>query len=168
MNNITLPSFMYRGTIGKKEEKLFADWQEKLDFVCEYVSARREGRFEATNRLLLSLFYPIDKIYGRRQVESKYRKLTNSKLNMDGLWPLMDVSFFADVKCNGCGLCMRICPVRNIKMINNAPQWQHHCERCMACLQWCSKEAIQFDQDSVGRKRYHNPYVQLPNMLQST
>jgi ferredoxin/flavodoxin len=165
MNNITIPSFMYSGSVGKNEQELFANWRKKLDFICEYISARKEGKFEVTNRLLVSLLYPLDKYYGRWRVESKYNKLTNSNLKMDGLRPLMDVSFHSDEKCDGCGICSRICPVNNIKMVDDAPSWQHHCERCLACLQWCPKEAIQFEKDSIGRKRYHHPDVKLSDML---
>ena len=165
MNNITIP-FMYSGKVGDKEEKLFADWRREVNFICEYVSARKEGRFEVSNKLLVSFFYPIDKIFARWRIESKYNKLTNSNLNKDELWPMMDVSFHFDEKCDGCGICSRICPVNNIKMVDNKPSWQHHCERCMACLQWCPKEAIEFGKESVGRKRYHHPDVKLSDMLQ--
>jgi ferredoxin len=168
MNNITIPSFMYSGAVGDKEQNLFANWQEKSVFIYEYVSARKEGKFEATNRLLVSLLYPIDKIFARWRIESKYNKLTNSNLNKDELWPMMDVSLHSDEKCDGCGICSRICPVNNIRMVDKAPSWQHRCERCMACLQWCPKEAIEFDKDSIGRKRYHHPDVELSDMLQGT
>jgi ferredoxin/flavodoxin len=165
MNNITIPGFMYSGAVGDKEQKLFTDWRKKLAFICEYVSARKEGRFEASNRLLVSMFYPIDKYYGRWRIERRYNKFLNSHLTMDEIRPLMDVSFHTDDKCDGCGLCSRICPVNNIKMVDGAPSWQHHCERCMACLQWCPKEAIEFDKDSIGRKRYHHPDVKISDML---
>ena len=165
MNNITIP-FMYNGTVRDKEQKLFADWRRKVNFICEYVRTRQEGKFEASNILLVSLFYSIDKIFARWRIESKYNKLTNSNLKKDDLWPLMDVSFYSDEKCDGCGVCSRICPVRNIKMVESAPSWQHHCERCLACLQWCPKEAIEFDKDSLGRKRYHHPNVEISDMIQ--
>ena len=164
MNNITIP-FMYSGTVGDKEQKLFAHWRKESGVIYEYINVRKEGKFEATSKLLISLFYPIDKIFARWRIESKYNKLTNSNLNKDDLWPMMDVSFHSDEKCNGCGICSRICPVKNIKMVDGTPSWQHHCERCMACLQWCPKEAIQFDKDSIGRKRYHHPDVDLSDMI---
>jgi len=165
MNNITIPGFMYNGAIGDKEQRLFQEWQKKLDFICEYVGARKEGRFEASSRLLVSLFYPIDKYYGRWRVESRYNKLLNANLTMDEIRHMMDASFHTDEKCDGCEICSRICPVNNIKLVDGKPTWQHHCERCLACLQWCPKEAIQFDKDSIGRKRYHHPDVELSDML---
>jgi len=165
MSNITIPSLMYSGTVGDKEQKLFESWRKKSVFVYEYISTRKEGRFEVTNKLLTSLFYPIDKIFARWRIESKYNKLTNSNLNKDELWPMMDVSFHSDEKCDGCGVCSKICPVRNIKIVYNAPAWQHHCERCMGCLQWCPREAIQFDKVSINKKRYHHPDVELSDMI---
>ncbi|HML02578.1 MAG TPA: EFR1 family ferrodoxin [Candidatus Bathyarchaeia archaeon] len=165
VNNISLPSFIYSGTVEDKERKSFANWRKKLDLICQYITARKQGKFEVSNRLLVSLFYPLDRYYGRWRIESKYNKLLNSHLNTDALWPMMDVSFHTDEKCDGCGICSRICPVNNIKMVESAPYWQHHCERCFACLQWCPKEAIQFERISIGRKRYHHPDVEISDML---
>ncbi len=68
-----------------------------------------------------------------------------------------DVKFRADEKCDGCGLCVRVCPVENIVLQNSRPMWRHHCEQCMACLQWCPKEVIQLGARTAGRKRYHHP-----------
>ncbi len=84
MNNITIP-FMYSGAVGDKEQKLFADSRKKSDFIYEYLSTRKEDKFETTNKLLVSLFYPIDKIFAKWRIESKYNKLTNSNLNKDDL-----------------------------------------------------------------------------------
>jgi len=46
--------------------------------------------------------------------------------------------------------------------------WQHHCEKCFACLQWCPQEAIQFGSKTSGRKRYHHPDVKLADMVRSS
>jgi flavodoxin/Pyruvate/2-oxoacid:ferredoxin oxidoreductase delta subunit len=165
MNNITIP--FYSGTVGNKEQKLFENWREKNCSIYEYVNARKEGRLEVTNKLFVSLFYPLDKIFARWRIESKYNKLTKMNLKKDDLWPMMDVSFHSNEKCDGCAICSRICPVKNIKMVENKPSWQHHCERCMACLQWCPKEAIEFGKESIGRKRYHHPGVELSDMLRA-
>jgi ferredoxin len=68
-----------------------------------------------------------------------------------------DVKFKAEETCDGCGLCARVCPVENIVLQNRRPMWRHHCEQCMACLQWCPREAIQFGARTAGRKRYRHP-----------
>jgi ferredoxin len=35
------------------------------------------------------------------------------------------------------GLCEKVCPVINIEMVNNQPQYRHHCEQCVSCIQDC-------------------------------
>jgi Pyruvate/2-oxoacid:ferredoxin oxidoreductase delta subunit len=73
--------------------------------------------------------------------------------------PGKDKQFTADSNCNGCGLCASVCPVRNIKMNERLPAWQHHCEQCLACLHWCPNKAIQWGKHTTGRIRYHHPDV---------
>ena len=67
-----------------------------------------------------------------------------------------DRFFRADSKCNGCGLCARICPVGNIEMIDGRPAWRGKCEQCFACFHWCPQNAIQYGASSRLR-RYHHP-----------
>lgn len=77
----------------------------------------------------------------------------------------MDKSFFADAACSSCGICEKICPARNVRMIDGRPVWQRRCEQCFACLQWCPEEAIQYGRGTRGRKRYHHPEITLARML---
>lgn len=79
--------------------------------------------------------------------------------------PKMDKSFWADDKCTGCKICEKICPAQNIKMINGKPAWQHRCEQCFACIQWCPEEAIQYGSGTAKKKRYHHPEITLKDML---
>ena len=79
--------------------------------------------------------------------------------------PKMDKSFWADAKCTGCMICEKICPVQNILMTEGKPAWQHHCEQCFACLQWCPEEAIQYGKNTKAKKRYHHPEIKLQDML---
>ena len=71
----------------------------------------------------------------------------------------LDRSFFAESQCSGCGLCERVCPVGNIKMTDNRPEWLHHCEHCMACIHRCTEKAIQYGQKTKKRRRYYNAEV---------
>lgn len=79
--------------------------------------------------------------------------------------PRMDKPFFADEKCTNCGICEKICPANNISLVDGKPLWQHRCEQCFSCLQWCPEEAIQYGKSTAKKKRYHHPEITLKDML---
>ncbi|MCQ3035677.1 MAG: EFR1 family ferrodoxin [Bacilli bacterium] len=48
-------------------------------------------------------------------------------------------------KCNGCGLCIKQCPVHNIyKDKKGRVKFHKHCIMCMRCTLHCPKDAIKF------------------------
>lgn len=77
----------------------------------------------------------------------------------------MDKGFWADARCNSCGICQKVCPVDNIKIEDGRPKWLGKCEQCLACLQWCPQEAIQYGKSTSGRKRYHHPEVNIKDII---
>ncbi len=79
--------------------------------------------------------------------------------------PMMDKSFWADDKCNGCGICGKICPAENITFKDNRPVWNHKCHQCLACIQWCPQKAIQFGKKTAKYERYHNPEIKLTDLM---
>lgn len=76
-----------------------------------------------------------------------------------------DKFFRALDRCNACGICQRICPTANISLVNGKPVWQRNCEQCLACLQWCPTEAIQYRKRTEKRRRYHHPGVTLKDLF---
>jgi len=79
--------------------------------------------------------------------------------------PTMDASFTVSSSCNGCAICSKVCPVHNIIMTDDKPSWNHHCEQCLACLQWCPQMAIEYGKKSVGKKHYHHPDITVQEMM---
>ena len=45
-------------------------------------------------------------------------------------------------KCISCGKCVNICPMKNIRMIENKPISQNNCTCCYRCISNCPKKAI--------------------------
>lgn len=77
-----------------------------------------------------------------------------------------DKNFWTDEKCNGCGICAKICPANNIVITEGKPKWQHQCENCVACMQWCPQSSIQYKKSTVKRGRYHHPDIKLNELIQ--
>ena len=70
-----------------------------------------------------------------------------------------DRDFSAGEKCDGCGICTKVCPVQNIKLTDKKPEYMHHCLRCMACLQYCPQGSIKYKGKYIKRARYHYPDI---------
>ena len=148
----------------EKQQELFASWTRKLNIIQRYINAREKGKLETRSIVVKAILAPLLLVQKQAAI-SRYREYSNSSgQSFDELIPLADRSFCLDEKCNGCGICAKICPVGNIKMVDNKPVWQHHCETCYACFQWCPKEAIH---GSIVEyeKRYHHPNVKIADML---
>jgi ferredoxin len=63
----------------------------------------------------------------------------------------MDRNFAVLDACNGCGTCAKVCPVENIVVTDGRPVWQHRCEHCLACYNWCPQQAVT---GGITRKGY--------------
>ena len=81
---------------------------------------------------------------------------------------LQDKSFVLDETCNSCGICQKVCPVQNIVLNEGKPQWQHQCQQCMACIQFCPKEAIQYGTQTSRKPRYHNPNITVNDLIKES
>lgn len=122
-----------------RQEMLFAKAAQRAVEIAQAAARRRRSDIEVNDPVTNAVFTGF---IHRKSVRAV---------------PLMDRHFVAADSCDGCGLCLRVCPVENIRVENGKPVWLHHCEHCLACLQWCPKEAIDFRTWTRGRKRYRHP-----------
>ncbi|MBM3244913.1 MAG: 4Fe-4S ferredoxin [Candidatus Omnitrophica bacterium] len=138
---------LYGAIPQEKQEKMFEKEKQRVKEIALAIKEKRVGRIETSNFLVNLLSGAI-------------YKLGSSKIRA------MDSGFWVNEKCNGCAVCFRVCPVGNIAMQNSKPVWKHHCEQCLACLQWCPEEALQYGKSTSGRRRYHHPQVKLDEIIQ--
>ncbi|MGA1790521.1 MAG: EFR1 family ferrodoxin [bacterium] len=138
---------MYGAFSEKKQAELFSKEKEKIEQIAEMIEENKSVNIKGC-------FFPADWIFS-----GLIHKLGSQK--MLGL----DKDFWVNEKCNGCGICAKVCPVNNIKMNEEKPIWQHHCQQCLACLHWCPQEAIEFGKHTPGRKRYRHPEVYMEDMI---
>lgn len=134
---------MYPPIPQEKQKKMFKAEGDKIIEIAEMVKNRETGIKVNTGitgiiyKLAYKSFKPKDK----------------------------DKNYWATGKCNGCGICSKVCPANNIVMSENVPKWKHKCEMCLACMQWCPQEAIQYKKVTMKRGRYQNPDIKLNEML---
>lgn len=65
-------------------------------------------------------------------------------------------------KCNGCGLCCKLCPTNNIELQDRKAVRGKNCIACTACANWCPQHAI-FSRMLKGQ--YHHPQISTTDML---
>lgn len=134
---------MYGAIAQNKQEKMFANAEKKIAELATYIKSDKKGFIQKGSVLTNWLFSGI--IY-----KGGIKSFAKS-----------DNKFWVDQNCTKCGICAKVCPVKNIILVEGKPTWQGHCEACMACLQWCPTKSIQHGKNTAKRKRYHHPEAKL-------
>ncbi|MBQ4089490.1 MAG: EFR1 family ferrodoxin [Clostridia bacterium] len=72
----------------------------------------------------------------------------------------------ADENCVGCGTCVKVCPMGNIRIVDGHAEIGDDCSTCLACFHWCPKEAIWMSkQEGIERRsKYRHPDVTLEDI----
>ena len=65
-------------------------------------------------------------------------------------------------RCNGCGLCAKVCPCSNIEVAGGRARIRERgrCAHCMACVHFCPRQAMTIRGRRVRPElQYHHPGV---------
>lgn len=139
---------LYAAIPKEKQEEMFRIEKERVKSISESVLAKKRAIKEESPFLLNFLLYML---------------LYKSGIS---LVSLSAKNFWLTDACTKCALCVKICPVENIELVEGKPKWLNHCQHCMACLQWCPVEAIQYKKSTVGRKRYRHPGISAQDIME--
>ena len=138
---------MYGAIPEGKQRKMFEEAEKKVRTIAEFVRSAKTNKLEKSFPLVNWLF------------SNKFYSFAAPHIHE------MDKRFWADDKCTACGICEKVCPVSNITIANGKPAWHNRCQQCLACLQWCPAEAIQYGKSTEGRTRYRHPQSKAQDFL---
>ena len=124
-------------------DKRISDSQKKLSDIAPMINNREAESIKKKHVLISNIFF-----------NAMYRK--------QGKW---HKKFYVNSMCTSCGLCEKICQLNNIANDNGKPRWKEHCEHCVACIQLCPNQAIEYGKRTMRRKRYVNPQVPVQDLI---
>ncbi|MBN2144577.1 MAG: EFR1 family ferrodoxin [Candidatus Aureabacteria bacterium] len=137
---------LYGAFSKEKQNKMFDKSKQKIKEIASAVRNRKDSPVEKNSFFVNWLLGLVNKLSFSH-------------------FPSQDRHFWTDERCNSCGICEKICPRNNIRIENARPIWLHHCEQCMACIQWCPVESIQFKKGTLARKRYRHPEIRVQELF---
>ena len=149
----------------ENRKKLYGKAKRKGAMIAQKALERKRGRFygPALINVLLTPLHVMVKPLTRRY----FVKISGGSKDdpLETLIHESDRSFSSDERCTGCGLCVKVCPVNNIKLVEGKPVWLHHCENCLACYNWCPSQAILTGIAKEGYY-YHHPDVKVADIME--
>lgn len=98
------------------------------------------------------------------------RKLHRQVALMNRLFPSFNNGSALSVtdKCNGCGVCEKVCPTGNFTVKDKKAQRKSKkCEFCLACIQNCPSNAIALKKERNPKARFRNENISLEEIINS-
>jgi heterodisulfide reductase subunit A-like polyferredoxin len=152
-----------------KNKKLNASYRLIMpsNYIKEFHVENLNMQNQKISKMKSSLLKIADDINNNSEIKKKSRLAVLANFVND-IWQKnvnnSDKDFYVKNNCNSCGICVKICPVDNIKLVDNKPVWQHICQECLACIHYCPKSAIE-SKNTGNKGRYKNPEISLNDLI---
>ena len=132
----------------------FTRFANRLQTIIADVQAERKAHHFAW-------FSPLAWIMGTKRMEQWMLRTFRPTVN--------------EAKCIGCGICSRVCPMRNITLTDREESTTNntqlaaigpHCTACLACLHACPQQAIEAcAKTTIKDRQYRHPDIRLKDLL---
>ena len=153
--------------IERDTSTILAKSERRVRDIAFRVLAGRRARHHLWRSVANALLHPMYAALRRSCIESLRQyahEQANATLTFRQLIPRTDRSIEVNDQCNGCGMCAKVCPVNNIRIVDQRPRFSGNCEMCFACDEWCPRGAVRHWSREKGTK-YHHPGVTLRDMI---
>ena len=117
----------------RKIEKYKAKTEKKMARVCKDIengTIRKRG------------FSKLSILLGSTQGKTWQGDSKNPHLNKNSMEQKAKSAVKIHDDCNSCGLCVKICPMRNLQMQDETLQHLNNCTLCYRCVNRCPQKAI--------------------------
>jgi ferredoxin/flavodoxin len=155
--------------IASKKEKLFGAFCVNMpgNYIAAYGSMPDFIRYSEINKAKTKAFEYAGSVSSKLV---NYNRPDHEKPIVPLIERMPDYHYFAtdykvSDKCTACELCVKICPSANITINDGKAYFGSHCERCMACIQWCPFHAVSYKDKTDKRRRYHHPAVKAEELF---
>lgn len=138
--NVIMPGNSWISTPEENKERLLAQ-KSNVEIAMQDILSKIEETFEVVDMKET----PVDK-------PNNFRGIT------------------VDENCIGCGICEKVCPINNIKIVDGKSIIGNECMTCLSCFHWCPKEAIYMSkEENVARRfKYHHPEVKVTEFFKKS
>ncbi|MCL1882818.1 MAG: EFR1 family ferrodoxin [Defluviitaleaceae bacterium] len=131
MGNIPVWWFLFKPT-EKTNQKFIKKTNAKMDIICENIK----------NGIVVKRgFSGFSKLLGLIQ-GVPWQKNTRAIDTPQGLEKFVMQGIRINKDCTACGLCAKICPMKNLKKRDGKIQHANNCTVCYRCVNRCPKKAI--------------------------
>ena len=79
-------------------------------------------------------------------------------------WGVFPQKWHYTDKCISCGNCEKICPLRNITMIDSHPEWGQNCCSCLGCYHVCPVHAVAYGKETRSKGQYLFPLKKISSL----
>lgn len=79
-------------------------------------------------------------------------------------WGIFPKKWHSTDACVGCGICVRNCPVNNMKMLDGRPSWGKNCVSCLACYHSCPRHCVEYGKATGRKGQYYLQKEYISNM----